>query len=129
MGLRVRDNVKPELIGESTAFIRAQDVLNTWILQDRKARFDLILSISPSELKQVRGCKTLRDIWLKLEAYASKGPARKATLLKQLVQHKLTDDGDVREHLSKFFDNVDKLSAMDVEMNGEIKSPYDYATL
>lgn len=58
---------------------------------------------------------------MKLEAtYASKGPARKATLLKQLVQHKLSDDGDVREHLSKFFDTIDKLNAMDVEMNGDL---------
>ena len=94
------NNVKHEIVGEGAALAQAQDARNAWISQDRKARSDLILSISPSEFKQVRGCETSRDIWLKLEAtYASKGPARKATLLKQLVLHKLSDDGDVREHL------------------------------
>lgn len=49
------------------------------------AKADLILAIGTAELKQVKGCMTARDGLLKLEAiYQSKGPARKATLMKQL---------------------------------------------
>lgn len=91
--------------------------------QDRKARSDLILSISPSELKQIRDCQTSKDIWDRLDnIFASKGPARKATLLKQISQQKMSDGDDIREHLNSFFDAVDKLQSMDVEINGDLLS-------
>ncbi|KAG8237351.1 hypothetical protein J437_LFUL016552 [Ladona fulva] len=86
-----------------------------WFVLDKKARSDLILSISPLELKQICGCETFRDVWMKLESnYASKGPARKAMLLKQLTLH------DVREHMARFFDAVDKKAAMDVDINADL---------
>jgi len=62
-------------------------------------------------------------VWLKLESiYASKGPARKATLLKQLILQRMSEGGDVRDHMSRFFDAVDKLAAMEVEINGDLLS-------
>ena len=74
------DTVKPGL-GEDYANLRA---VETWIRNDNKAKSDIILSISPSELKHVKGCSTSREVWLKLERICqSKGPVRKATLLKQ----------------------------------------------
>lgn len=92
-----------------------------WIEGDQKARADIILSISPSELQHVRGCTTSREVWLKLqEVYASKGPARKATLLKQLTLSKLSEGDDVREHLMKFFEAVDKLQAMEIAVNNDL---------
>ena len=58
---------------------------------------------------------------MKLERiYQSKGPARKATLLKQLILNKTAEGEDVKEHLSKFFDAVDKLSEMDVNVNDDL---------
>ena len=67
-----------------------QAALEVWTKQDKKARSDLILSISPPELKHVRDCNTSKEIWDRLESiYASKGPARKATLLKRLSQQKM----------------------------------------
>lgn len=94
-----------------------------WVEGDQKARSDLILSISGPELKLIRGCSTSREVWLRLEeVYASTGPARKATLLKHLMLYRMEEGGDVREHLSKFFDVVDKLEAMDVEINKELLS-------
>jgi len=75
---------------------------------------DIILSISPPELKQIKRCGTSRNVWCKLQKiYQSKGPARKATLLKHLTLQRM-DDGDIREHLRTFFDTVDKLSEVDV---------------
>jgi len=81
------------------------------------------LAISPSELKQVHGCQTSRELWLKLESiYASKGPARKATLLKRLTLQRMQEGDDVREHMAKFFDTVDKLGDMDVNINDDLLS-------
>ncbi|XP_071578287.1 uncharacterized protein [Temnothorax nylanderi] len=113
-------NVMPaEGIGDRAAAANA--LRDAWLRQDRKAKADLILSIQPSELKQIRGCETSRDVWLKLESiYASKGPARKATLLKQLMLQRLKDGGDVRDHIAKFFDAVDKLENMKVPINGDL---------
>lgn len=94
-----------------------------WQQSDRKARADLILSISPAELPNVRHCQTSNEIWMKLKSiYASKGPARKATLLKQLTLQRMQEGEDVREHIGKFFDAVDKLQAMDVEINKDLLS-------
>lgn len=95
--------------------------IKLWEIADRKARSDLILAISPSELKQVKGCETSREMWLKLESiFQSKGPARKATLLKRLTLTKMKEGEDVREHLNQFFDAVDKLSEMDLVVNDDL---------
>jgi transposase InsO family protein len=92
-----------------------------WTRKDLRARSDIILSIASSELKQVKQCETSRAMWKRLEEiYQSKGPARKATLLKTLILHKMADNGDVREHLNEFFDAVDKLNEMDVEINADL---------
>lgn len=94
------------------------DDVQSWTRNDQKAMSDIILSINPNELRLVKKCVTSRDMWLKLqETYESKGPARKATLLKKLTLLKMADGDDVRAHLDDFFDAVDKLHDMDVIMN------------
>ena len=52
--------------------------------------------------------------------YQSKGPARKATLLKRLALQKMADGEDVREHIRTFFDAVDKLTEMEVIINPDL---------
>jgi len=110
--------VKPEVVPNDAASLRAEA---EWIKNDNKAKSDIILSISASELKQVKGCATSREVWQKLESiYQSRGPARKATLLKQLILQRMHDGEDIREHLRKFFDAVDKLGDMNVDVNADL---------
>lgn len=111
---------RPAVTKEATTSIAS----NNWIRGDSKAKSDIILSISPSELKLIiKGCETSREVWLRLESiYQSKGPARKATLLKQLTLLRMEDGADVREHVNKFFDTVDKLEEMDIEINKDLLS-------
>ncbi|KAG8239755.1 hypothetical protein J437_LFUL019403 [Ladona fulva] len=107
--------------GTGTETLAAEARRKVWFVSDKKARSDLILSISPSELLQIRGCESSRDVWLKLESiYASKGPVRKVTLLKQLTLQHMEEGGDVREHMARFFDAVYKLAAMDVDINVDL---------
>jgi len=109
---------KPEAVPNDEASLRAEA---EWIKCDNKAKSDIILSISASELKQVKGCATSREVWQKLESiYQSRGPARKATLLKQLTLQRMHDGEDIREHLRKFFDAVDKLGDMNVDVNADL---------
>jgi len=93
-----------------------------WDKTDRKVRAEIILTISPSEINpSIRACKTSRELWLKLDSiYQSKGPARKAHLLKQLTLHRIPDGEDVREHLARFFETVDKLMSMQVDIHPDL---------
>lgn len=90
------------------------------IEEDEIAKAELLLMISASELKQVKNCKTTKEVWDTLKkTYASKGPARKASLLKELILLRLGNN-DIREHLNKFMDIVDKLKDLDIEINNEL---------
>lgn len=94
-----------------------------WILQEQQAKSELLLLIASTELKQVKDCTTAEDIWKKLKTiYQSKGPARKATLLKHLLLKKLKEGEDIRDHLQHFDDTVDKLRQMDVELDNDLLS-------
>ncbi|KAK9721344.1 gag-polypeptide of LTR copia-type [Popillia japonica] len=105
----------------STDDASSQTKLDALIKDDSKAKSDINLSISRSELKQIKGRATSRDVWLKLEPiYESKGPARKATLLKQLTLHRMEENEDIRRHVSKFFDTIDKLEEMSIEVNPDL---------
>ncbi|XP_026673182.1 uncharacterized protein LOC113464877, partial [Ceratina calcarata] len=76
------EKVKPEVNDNDAA---SREAARKWEIEDRKAKSDIILSIKPSELKQVKACTTSREVWQKLKSiYQSSGPARKATLLKKL---------------------------------------------
>lgn len=114
------ESPKPESVQGNA---ESEQAFKAWVKADMKARSDIFLAISPTELKQVKGCTTSREVWLKLlSIYQSKGPARKATLLKQLTVQKLEAGGDVRDHLNRFFDAVDKLHDMGVEINSDLLS-------
>ncbi|CAD6208896.1 GSCOCG00012765001-RA-CDS, partial [Cotesia congregata] len=52
--------------------------------------------------------------------HQSKGPARKASLLKKIILTKLQEDGDVRKHISDFSDAVKELSEIGVAINDEV---------
>lgn len=100
---------------------QAEQDIPTWELADQKAKADIILNISPSELCHVKHCQTSRDVWVKLEEiYQSKGPARKATLLKQLIFSKMSQEEGMDEHLNKFFGIIDKLNEMNVEIADDL---------
>jgi hypothetical protein len=81
------------------------EAVTTWESNDAKAWSDLILTICPSELKQIKNCPTSKDIWNKLHSvYQSQGPARKAMLLKTLILLKMKNGEDMRDHIRNFFD-------------------------
>ena len=98
--------LKPTPVTEATTrAVTNEKEIDTWETPDNKARSDIILSISPSELRHVKRCKTSCEIWVKLaEIYQSKGPASNGTLLKWLVLTKMQESEHMRDHLNLFFD-------------------------
>jgi len=98
-------------------------VLAAWNTADSKVMSDLILSISPNELKHVKNCKTSREIWEKLKStYESQDPVRIAMLLKRLLHSKMNDKENMRTHLAIFFDVFGKLKNMDLKIDPDIIS-------
>ncbi|GBO23899.1 hypothetical protein AVEN_161327-1 [Araneus ventricosus] len=100
-----------------------KEAYDSWKIEDSKTKADLILCIQPSELKLVKNCLTAKDKWEKLESsYESKGLARKANLLKSLLQLKMETSRDVRDHIRKFFDFIDKLQDLDIVIDEDLTS-------
>lgn len=101
---------------------QAAESLQAWKDEDEKAKADLYLAVGDTELKQIRNCTTAREIWLKLESiFESKEPAKKASLWKRLMSHRLGEGGDVQRHVDEFFDIVDKLSESSVQMRYRVE--------
>ena len=105
--------IKPELANEASL----------WDKKDGKARADIILAMSSSELCHIKHCKTSHEVWNKLkEVYECKGPERKATLLKQLLFTKMSGSENMSDHLNNFFSLVDKLKEMDIVITDDLLS-------
>ncbi|KAG7197002.1 hypothetical protein KM043_017538 [Ampulex compressa] len=112
-----RRNTKPEPTAENALAIAA------WHEEDDRAKADLYPAINDAELKQVKKCETTRDIWQKLEwIFESKGPAKKASLWKRLMTHRLKVSGNIRTHIDEFFNIVNKLSELNIEISNELQS-------
>ncbi|BES98060.1 Hydra magnipapillata [Nesidiocoris tenuis] len=107
----VIDPTKPETGGAA----------EKWENDDQDAKSDLILTLSPSELKHIKGCKTSRDVWMKLkQIHQSTGPAKKATLLRQLITARMKEGQDVKEYLSNFIELVEKLQDMEIPIHQDL---------
>lgn len=115
---------KPAAGGANADAIAARQVeINTWTTQDRRAKGKIVLSIGPGQLHLIKNCATSKDVWDKLKGnFVSQGPMRKANLLEKLLMEKMHENDCVRDHLSRFMDTVDKLKAMDIEINGDLLS-------
>lgn len=112
-----------EIIGHIASFTSCQKEAQRLCIADTENSQRIIfiilviLSIGASQLKLIKNCTTSSELWLRLEnIFQSKGPARKTTLLKSLTLQKMSEGGDVREHLHGFLDTVDK-AEMDVVIN------------
>lgn len=81
-----------------------------WILEDRKAKSDLILSVNPFELKH---CQTSKEVFDTCILYMHQKDESSST--QKVHASKIQDGGHV-----KVFDAVDKLEAMKVANSGDL---------
>lgn len=73
---------------------------------------DVFLIMLPSELKQEKNCHTSNEVWITLQnIHESKGSARKATLLNNLILQKIKESDN--DDLNKFMETVNKLNQID----------------
>uniref|UniRef100_A0A5S6QJ23 Integrase catalytic domain-containing protein n=1 Tax=Trichuris muris TaxID=70415 RepID=A0A5S6QJ23_TRIMR len=99
------------------------DAVNAWIEGDAAAQSDLILIVCPTQLQSLSTCETSHDMWKKLESiHLSKGPVRKIQMLKTLLTSRIKDGDDIKDHLTNFFNCVDKLKEMGSVIDYELLS-------
>lgn len=86
------DTPKPELSEKVTA----ADVLQ-WQYADKKAKADIILSVSPDIAKRVGKLETSRDVWLHLkDTFASAGPVKRSNLLHMITVSRMSEEDNSR---------------------------------
>ncbi|KAL7735343.1 hypothetical protein ACLKA6_015731 [Drosophila palustris] len=116
--------VKNELwkfVNGTTAIPDDEAERENWLLQDEKARADIVLSVCASELSLLDGCDTSNACWRKLEEqFQSKGPVRKAGLLKKIALSRMNENSDIRQHIQDFFDAVNKLKEIGVPIGDDL---------
>lgn len=101
--------------------IRTAENATEWDVADRKARSDIILAISPEALMKVYNCNTSKEVWDKLnEIYCLTYPAYKSMLIKQLIDCKMQEDGNMNSHIKNFSNLIDKLREIHVYIHDDI---------
>lgn len=94
-----------------------------WDINDKKAKSDLILTISPSELKQVKACETANEVWTNVTFHICVERSSKKGCIIEKVD--LTPHGErrrCREHINKFIEVVDKLAEMNIDIHKDLQS-------
>lgn len=115
----VKNDLWAYVSGATVKPTSSSEQIATWARRDEKAKADLTLAMSPSELSLIDdSLETSRDIWLKLQAtYQSKGPARKVTLLKRITLSRIKESDNIRTHLAECFDAVNKMKEIGLQIN------------
>ena len=92
-----------------------------WESIDEKALATMVLSVKPTQLNHIKNCKNSAEAWNKLESiYKPKGPARKVTLYKSLLNLRLSEDGNIPKFIDAFTDIVEKLAEIGIEISDEM---------
>ena len=84
-----------------------------WQLKDRKARATIGLLVEDNQLNLIRKLTTAKETWDALKKYHEKSTlSNKVNLLKKLCGLKLTETGNMEQHLAKMEDLIDQLSSL-----------------
>ncbi|XP_073814364.1 uncharacterized protein [Musca autumnalis] len=92
-----------------------------WKTKDEKATATIILSATPVQIAHIKNCTTAKETWEALkEVHRPKGPVRKVTLFKQLIQMRMAENEDVQEYICKFVAIVEKLAETGIALQEEL---------
>lgn len=92
-----------------------------WKAKDEKALATILLSVKTSQLLHVKNCKSSSEAWKKLEeVHSPRGPARKVTLFKNLLNLKMSENTTMASHLHNFFDLFEKITEVDIKLQDEL---------
>lgn len=88
-------------------------VTERWTTKDQKARATIGLLIEDNQLHLVRRQTTARGTWNALKAYHEKSTlSNKVSLLRKLCALKLSENGNMENHLQQMEDTIDQLASL-----------------
>ncbi|XP_073826918.1 uncharacterized protein [Musca autumnalis] len=92
-----------------------------WKKKDEKAMATIILCISPVQLSYIKNSKTAKEAWNCLsDIHRPKGPIRKVSLFKQLLNMRMEETDGTQEYLCQFTSVVDKLAEAGIELGEDL---------
>lgn len=98
-----------KIVGEP----KPQDVTEAWIEKDASARATIGLALDDSQLCHVIGAATANEMWSMLKGYHERGSlCNKVHVLRQLCSLRLTEGGNMANHLAEVSGLVQKLVGM-----------------
>ncbi|XP_060819569.1 uncharacterized protein LOC132909010 isoform X3 [Bombus pascuorum] len=116
----MRNNSWEYVSGEK---IRTTENATEWDIADRKARSDIIITVSPEALMKVNDCKTSKEVWDKLnDIYCISYSAYKSMLIKQLINCKMQEDEEMDNHIINFSTLISKLRKIHIFIQDDIAS-------
>ena len=87
-------------------------VTNKRIIRDQKARATIGLLLEDNELHLVKKQTTAKDTWMALKGYHEKSTlSTKVSLLRKLFALKLSETGNMEQHLQQIEDRINQLAS------------------
>ncbi|KAK2578972.1 hypothetical protein KPH14_002452 [Odynerus spinipes] len=92
---------------------KPENANDAWNKLDGKARATMGLMIEDNQLQHIKREVTAKGMWDALRKYHEKSTlTSKVFLLKRLCSLKLSETGDMEEHINNLLNLVDKLTAL-----------------
>lgn len=92
---------------------KPEDAAASWATKDGAARATIGLALDDSQLSHVMGAVSANDMWKKLKSYHERGSlANKIHVLRKLCSVRLTEGGNMSDHLAEICLLVHKLLGM-----------------
>lgn len=86
---------------------RTVQAASEWDRSNAKAKSDLLLSLSTSQVKHLRGLSTAHEMWEKLkEVHEETGDTQIVTLITGLMTKRLTSEDELDQHLEFYTDTL-----------------------
>ena len=99
----------------------AQDQIAAWTKRDEKATSTIILSVTPMQISYIKSYSSACATWNTLrDIHRPKGPVRKVTLFKQLLNMRMSESDCVQQYVCNFSSIVEKLAETGIELQDEL---------
>ena len=94
-----------------------------WKEMDGQVEGEILLALSPSELRQFDGLRSSKEIWDKIiKVDETRVPVKIAGLIEKLAVMKMQESDDVKKHVSDFTDTAIKLKESQVAIDERVLS-------
>lgn len=123
MELMLMDEGIWDVIAEDKPAETETQKLAIWSKNNQKARVRIGLLVEDNQLLHIRNVKTAKEAWEALKEYHQKSTlSTKVLLLKRICRTVLCDGGNMETHIATFSENIERLTALGLDLPDELKA-------